>query len=156
MIKIKLTSNIKFIFLIILFYSCKNKNESYLLKNKNGEIIEIVNHEDKLSIFEYDNTKKLLLRDLVKVNNEYYDIDILKKNTNKSNSHLFLSKNKFLVVDRHSLLNDSMIIGNKEYGFFYTEIKSNNKPVIFKYYYNNSYEIKKIKIIIGKNIQIYE
>ena len=158
MIKKENINKIMYVFSIIIICSCNQKKENYFLKDKNNNIIEIVSNKDKLSIFEYDNSKKMKLRDLVKINNDYFDDNILKKKGNYTDSYIFLSKNKkkYLVIDKHSLLNNSIIIGNKEKEMYYTEIKSNEKPVNFKYYYNKNYEIKKITIKIGKKIQIYE
>ncbi|MCA6423750.1 MAG: hypothetical protein IM568_13190 [Flavobacterium sp.] len=143
---------------IVIICCCNQESESYFLKDKNNNTVEIIRNKDKLSIFEYDNSKKMELRDLVKINDDYFDDNVLERKRNDTNSYLFLSKckKKYLVIDKHSLLNDSIIIGNKENEMYYTEIKSNEKPVNFKYYYNKNYEIKKITIKIGKKIRIYE
>jgi hypothetical protein len=150
----KLTATILF---FLIFISCK-KEEKYYLENQEGNRIEILKENNKLSIFEYDKSKKYLLRSLVKIDDEYFDNFNLNQRLNNKDTFLFLSKNKYIYVlkDKKSLLNDSMKIGFRNQGMYYTEVKSIEKPVNFKYYYDDNYDIKKIIINIGGKTKIFE
>lgn len=158
MIKKETINKLISVLLVIVLSSCNQKRESYFLKDQNNNIVEIIRNDDTLYIFEYDKTRKIEWKKLVKINDEYFDFDILKRKRNDANFYLFFSKTKFKyrIINKFSLINDSIIVGNNEGEMYYTEIKSNEKPVNFKFYHSKDFVITKITTKIGKDMSIYE
>lgn len=145
-----------FCFLIALLcfsFSCNKKNEYYLtsLTDKNTSF-KIAQNIDSIIISEKDNTKNISKSKIFfKINNNY----VLKLSDEKHNIYFSTDIHKSLIRNDFSLLNDSIITGNKEGVSFFTEIKSNNKPVNYKYYYDSTFKINRIEYRIGGKTFIY-
>lgn len=159
--ELKIIQNRLFLFFGIIIVSCSQDGKCYFLKNQYDKncFFEIIKKKDSIFIYEhYKDNKRDLRMTLLKYNDGYVNILCLKQKKKDTINFFFLSKSKskYLITDRFSLLNDSVITGNKEGGMFYTEIKANEKPVNYRYYHNENFEIKKIVLKIGKDIYLFE
>ncbi|HLO73666.1 MAG TPA: hypothetical protein VK164_07000 [Flavobacterium sp.] len=154
MTRIESTNKSLLIFVLLFLYSCNNN----FLKCEKGNLIEVEYKQNHILIYEFDKSNKKVLKDLVKVEDEFFDNELPRKFNKNIKTKPFLSKKKtkYLIVDKFSLLNDSIIIKDKVNGFFCTEQKSNIRPVCYKFFYSENYEIKKIEIRIGKDFDIYK
>lgn len=142
-----------FTFLFFIF-SCNKHNEYYLRSSSDkNTFYKIKDSGNSLIITEHDDAKNIAKsRVFLKENHNY----VLKVSNEKSYIYFSTNTHKDLIKDDFSLLNDSVTTGNKEKGKYYTEIKSNNKPVLYKYYYNELFKINKIEYKIGNKVFKYE
>lgn len=142
-----------FAFLFFIF-SCNKHNEYYLRSSSDkNTFYKIKDSTNSLIITEHDNAKGIKKsRVFLKKNKNY----ILKASNEKSYIYFSTNVHKDLIKDDFSLLNDSIITGNKIKGKYYTEVKSNNKPVLYKYYYDEMFKINKIEYKIGNKAFKYE
>ena len=142
-----------FYFLFFVF-SCNKHNEYYLRSSSDkSTFYKIKDSGNSLIITEHDDAKNIVKsRAFFKKNHNY----ILKASNEKSYIYFSTNIHKDLIKDDFSLLNDSIITGNKINGNYYTEIKSNRKPVLYKYYYDKTFKIIKIEYKIGNKVFKYE
>ncbi|MGE8553344.1 MAG: hypothetical protein ACN6OB_05320 [Chryseobacterium jejuense] len=139
---------------LFFIFSCNKNNEYYLRSSSDkNTLYKIKDSSNYMVMTEHDNTKNITKSKMFLKENHNY---VLKASSGKS--YIFFSTNihKDLIKDDFSLLNDSLTTGNKEKGGYYTEIKSNNKPVLYKYYYDETLRINKIEYKIGNKVFKYE
>ncbi len=152
----KLMNRKVYIFFTFLFFifSCNKHNEYYLRSSSDkNTFYKIKNSGNSLIITEHDDVKNIAkTRVFLKEKHNY----ILKASNEKSYIYFSTNIHKDLIKDDFSLLNDSVITGNKIKENYYTEIKSNNKPVFYKYYYDEIFKINKIEYKIGNKVFKYE
>lgn len=142
-----------FAFLFFIF-SCNKHNEYYLRSSSDkNTFYKIKDSTNSLIITEHDNAKGIKKSRVFFKKNKNY---ILKASNEKSYIYFSTNVHKDLIKDDFSLLNDSIITGNKIKGKYYTEVKSNNKPVLYKYYYDEMFKINKIEYKIGNKAFKYE
>jgi hypothetical protein len=149
-----------FVMLISIQYSCKDKSNKYYLLNSEDKstYFEVIYENNCLKIFERFNKKSKLKVDLILHDDEYiHKIDYNTKKTSKK-SYVFLSTKKHtkLLEDDFSLLNDSIITGNTDGELYFTVVKSNLKPVKYKYFYDKEYRVKKIIYNLGNKVAVYQ
>lgn len=140
--------------LLFFISSCSKHNEYYLRSSSDkNTLYQVKKNGNSLRITEYDDAKSIAkTRMFVKENNNYVFT------ASNGKTYIYFSTNiyKDLIKDDFSLLNDSVTTGNEEKGLYYTVIKSNNKPVLYKYYYDDKLKINKIEYKIGNRVFIYE
>ena len=152
---LKLIDRKIYVFFTFLFFilSCNKYNEYYLKSSSDkNTLYKIKDDGNSIIITEYDEAKNITKSRVFLYENHNY---VLKES---GKSYIYFSTNihKDLIKDDFSLLNDSITTGNKEKEEYYTEIKSNNKPILYKYYYDEIFKINKIEYKIGNKVFKYE
>lgn len=151
-IKLIIKSNLVLVFFLALF-SCNKETVLYLKEDKN-DFLRIVKESNSIKIYEKNLNRPTKV--LSFINGEYYIGNVHKIN---NDTYVFLStKKKYELefIDNFSLLNDSIKIKKLGANNYITEIKSNKKPINYKYFYDKDFNIYKLIYKKGNHQYIYQ
>ena len=152
---IKSINKLLLIIIFIISFSCSKRSEDILyLEKDHTKFLKIDYSNNQIAINE--SSSSYPLKTLRLKNGKYY---LGKVVDNEIDSLIFLSNEgdyRYLMYDRFSLIDDSVIIKKQSHNNFSTLIKSNKKPVLIEYFYDSNYKINKVVYNIGKEHLIYK